>query len=259
MSDLPHRRPKGSAIARVLEIIEAVAQAERPLSPADLVQQLDIPKPSTHRLLQQLQRDGFLQADLRGLLHPGARLQGIATGVFAAARHRAGRQAILRRLAQGVGETCGLAVPDGAEMRYHERVQSDWPLQLRLPPGSRVPLWCSASGKLYLSSLPPTQRQQIVQALPLTRLSRHTITDAEALERALQRTARDGLGVDDEEFVDGMVACAVAVRDPQQRLVACLYVHAPTVRKSLAQLRELEPQLREAAGRLEALLAQDEG
>jgi hypothetical protein len=48
-------REKGSSISRVMEIIEAVAKAERPLSPADLSFQLDIPKPSVHRLANQLQ------------------------------------------------------------------------------------------------------------------------------------------------------------------------------------------------------------
>jgi IclR family acetate operon transcriptional repressor len=50
-------REKGSSISRVMEIIEAVAKAERPLSPADLSFQLDIPKPSVHRLINQLEME----------------------------------------------------------------------------------------------------------------------------------------------------------------------------------------------------------
>ena len=61
-------REKGSSITRVMEIIEAVAKAERPLSPADLSYQLDIPKPSVHRLLNQLEADGYIQTSMRGLI-----------------------------------------------------------------------------------------------------------------------------------------------------------------------------------------------
>ena len=71
-------REKGSAIARVMVIIEAVAKAERPLSPADLAIFLDIPKPSIHRLLNQLEDDGFLQTNMRGLIIPGSRMHGVA-------------------------------------------------------------------------------------------------------------------------------------------------------------------------------------
>ena len=52
---------KGSAISRAMAIIEAIAKAERPLSPADLSHQLGIPKPSVHRLLSQLEDEGYVQ------------------------------------------------------------------------------------------------------------------------------------------------------------------------------------------------------
>ena len=75
-------REKGSTISRVMEIIEAVAKAERPLSPADLSYELNIPKPSMHRLLNQLEADGYLQTSMRGLIMPGNRLHGMALGIF---------------------------------------------------------------------------------------------------------------------------------------------------------------------------------
>ncbi|GAB3384954.1 hypothetical protein GCM10027514_25350 [Azotobacter armeniacus] len=186
------RKSKGSSISRVLEIIEAVAQAERALSPAELAFMLDIPKLSIHRLLQQLQADGYLQVNLRGLIVPSDRLQRIAMGVLYASRHKALRQSILQRLAKETGETCGIAIPDGIDMVYYDRVQSNWPLQIHLPVGSHVPVWCSASGKLYLSSFPRARRQQILRSLPLQRLSRNTITPtATATERAMQRSPEE--------------------------------------------------------------------
>ena len=71
-------REKGSAISRVMQIIDAVATAERPLSPADLACQLAIPKPSIHRLLNQLESDGFIQTNMRGMIVPSAKMHGIA-------------------------------------------------------------------------------------------------------------------------------------------------------------------------------------
>ncbi|GAB3481801.1 IclR family transcriptional regulator [Azotobacter salinestris] len=248
------RRSKGSSIARVLEIIEAVAQAERALSPAELALMLDIPRPSIHRLLQQLQAESYLQLNPRGSVVPGDRLQRIAMGVLYAGRHKALRQSILQRLARETGETCGIAIPDGIDMVYVDRVQCNWPLQIHLPIGSHVPVWCSASGKLYLSSFPRARRQQILRSLPLERLSRNTITDPEALEAALRVIGETGLGVDNEEFIDGMVACSVPIHGPDGRLHACLFVHAPTLRRSLSELEAMAPLLRRAAGELAELL-----
>jgi DNA-binding IclR family transcriptional regulator len=260
MTDAAQSRNKSSSITRALEIIEMVVSADHALSPADIGAALGIPKPSVHRLLQQIQAEGYLQTNMRGGIVPAQRLHNIAMGVIHASRHKAQRQAILRQLCSTLDETCGIAMPDGVDMVYYDRVQSSWPLQLYLPVGAHVPMWCTSSGKLYLSSFTKARREQIIDHLPLTRMARNTITRPVELERELTATRQRGLSVDNEEFVDGMVGCAVGIKDPGGRLVACLYTHAPTIRRSLESLLEFEPALREAAHQLGALLEHpDEG
>ncbi len=81
------------------------------------------------------------------------------------------RQAILQGLAQQVDETCGISIPDGTNMIYYDRVQANWPLQIHLPIGSHVPIWGSASGKLYLARLPESILQRVLRNLPLIKLA----------------------------------------------------------------------------------------
>ncbi len=252
------RRQKTSSITRVLEIIESVSRAERPLSPADLALQLDIPKPSMHRILQQLDAEGYLQTNMRGLLVPADRLHSVALGVLYTSRFKALRQAILKKLAAKVGETCGISIPDGTEMIYYDRVQTNWPLQVHLPIGSHTPVWCTASGKLYLSSLAKDRRQRIIHNLPLEKRARNTLVNPEDLESALLEISGNDRGTDNEEFVDGMVAFAVPIKDKDGRLFACLFTHAPILRKSLAELLEFEPLLRQAALELGELIGDNQ-
>ena len=248
-------REKGSAVSRVMQIVEAVAKAERPMSPADLACQLDIPKPSIHRLLNQLEADGFVQTNLRGLIIiPSAKMHSIAWGVLHTERFSALRRAILQQLTEEIGETCGIAVPNGIEMRYYDRVQSDWPLQIHLQVGSHTPSWCTASGKLYLSSLSKERRHSIISRLPLMQYTRNTIVDTDILETELQRIKTSRLGTDNEEFVDGMVACAVPITDNSGKLCACLFTHAPVMRKSLEELISYAPVLQKAAQNLGQLI-----
>lgn len=247
------KRDKGSAINRVLEIIELVANAQSPLSPADISHALAIPKPSVHRLLAQLKQDDFLQINLRGLWEPGNRLYQLSMGVWHAERFKNARQAIMHRLASEVHETCGISIPQGLEMVYYDRVQANWPLQIYLPEGSHTPVWCTSSGKLYLASLTKAKRQKVLEALPITAMTRNTITDLDALNQELDRIAKSGIGTDNEEFIDGMVACSVPIKDGQGRLVACLYVHAPSLRVSFDKLLEFVPHLQQAAAELAKL------
>lgn len=247
-------REKGSSISRVMDIIEAVSKAERPLSPGDLALLLAIPKPSIHRLLNQLEKDGVVQTNMRGLIVPGIRLHGVAWGVLHSQRFSAARRAILQQLTEQTGETCGIAIATGSEMIYYDRVQSDWPLQLNLPVGSHTPAWCTASGKLYLSSLPKQRRQKIISHLPLRQYARNTIIDVAQLETDLATTRQRQIGTDNEEFVDGMAGCAVPILDAEGRLCACLFIHAPLLRKSLDQLLSYSDILHTAAAEIGTLI-----
>src|SRR3546814_7940826 len=78
----------------------------------------------------------------------GDRLVQLALKVLEAAAKRAPRHAILKSLSDAVGETCNLGVLAGHEMVYLDRVEAQWPLGLRFEPGSRVPLHCTAIGKM---------------------------------------------------------------------------------------------------------------
>lgn len=248
------KREKSSAISRVLEIIESISNAERPLSPADLSLKLGIPKPSIHRLIKQLESEGYLQINMRGLLVPAERLHKISLNVIYNSRFKTLRQAILQKLTDNIGETCGIAIPNGAEMVYYDRIQTNWPLQVHLPIGSHTPLWCTASGKLYLSSIEKKRRDLIIRNLPLTQYTRNTITEASKLEKLIDETFVKDCSVDNEEFIDGMVAVSIPIRGKNGRLAACLFTHAPVIRKSLDELLAFEPIMRDAADELSQLI-----
>jgi len=55
------------------------------------------------------------------------------------------------------------------------------------------------------------------------------------------------MGIDNEEYMDGMVGCSVPIKNSEGNFVASLYTHVPVIRKSLEDLLKFEPQLRQAA------------
>ncbi|MDX7993254.1 IclR family transcriptional regulator [Xenorhabdus littoralis] len=250
MSD---HRDRSSAVTRVLAIIEHIATSDAPLSSSEIASNLAIPIPTVHRQLAQLKHDGYLQQSLNGLWEPGNRLFRISQGVWSSARFKSGRTMILKTLAHKVNETCGISVPNGLEMLYYERVQANWPLQINLPEGSQTPLWCTASGKLYLANLPIAKRKKLLQDLPIHKMARNTITDLFDLNHELNTIAKTQISTDNEEFIDGMVACSVPVKDHKNRLIACVYVHAPAIRVSLETLLAFAEPMHQAAQALSRL------
>jgi DNA-binding IclR family transcriptional regulator len=259
MAGTAGRREKGSAIQRALAVLEGIAGADRPISVTELNGILDLPKPTVHRLCRTLERERFLQRELDGKrLVAGPRLNRLAMSVIAGSGLRAERHAILQAISSEIGETCNVTVPEGSEMHYIDRVETHWPLRLQFPIGTRVPLHCTASGKLYLSSLPTARRRRLLARLPLDRRTTRTLTDPTALEAALLRIRKEQVGTDDEEFVDGMVAVAVPVTEPGGRLIATLATHAPQQRMTLDAARRHLPALRRGAAQLSQLLGADE-
>ena len=111
-----------------------------------------------------------------------------------------------------------------------------------------MPFHCTASGKLYLSSLEPVQRKQLLDSLLLRPATRRSVTKRHALEAELDAIRQQGYSVDQEEFVEGMVAIAVPILDAQDHLAATLSFHAPTQRMSAEQaLAHLDALKRTAA------------
>src|SRR3546814_13684370 len=72
-------------------------------------------------------------------------------------------------------------------MIYWDRVETHWPLKFQLSIGSRVPLHCTAGGKLYLSSLPAERRAKLIAELGLEKRTATTITDPRRLEEAVRQ------------------------------------------------------------------------
>ncbi|QEY23479.1 IclR family transcriptional regulator [Neisseria animalis] len=245
---------RGSSITRVLEILETVAEAERPLVPYDLIQELGIPKPSLHRLLQLLEGEGFIQTDLQGGLVPGVRAQRMSINIWQNKRFKAEREAVLNGLSAKIGETCGISIPHGNAMVYSDRVQTNWPLQVYLPVGTQVPLYCTAGGKLYLSTLNAAKRKRQIENMTLTRLTQNTLTDTQALLADIKQTEKCGYGTDDQEFVAGLVGCAVPIADGKGNFLGGLIVHSPIIRKSLEDLLAFLPEMRQAAQEIGSML-----
>ncbi|WP_131669135.1 IclR family transcriptional regulator [Psychrobacter pygoscelis] len=246
--------PKVSSITRVLQIIEAVSYAPKPLTPLELAQELDIPKPTIHRLIQQLVDEGFVAVDITGGIIPGKRVRNLSVELWQQRQFFSERQVILQRLVHDVKETCGIGVPHNMDMVYTNRAQTDLPLQIYLPIGAKSPMWCTATGKLYLSQLSPRSRSKMLNSLPLDRFTKNTIVNIDELNAELNRIAKTGIGIDNEEFISEMVAVSVPILDKKDRYLASLYVHGPTVRVSLEDLLALVPRLQQAAKDIQALV-----
>lgn len=237
---------------RALLLLEVIAKADEPPTLNELMAAIRLPKATTHRFVTMLERLGFARRTMDGKRYEiGFRLSALALETMRHSFQIAPRRAVLAGLVAEIGETCNITMLDGAELIYLDRVESDWPLQIRLSVGSRVPLHCTASGKLFLSLAPASLRKTLLHALPLKQHTPRTIIDPFALEAELDKIRTTKFATDNEEFIEGMTAAAVPVLDSKGNICATVAVHGPTARLPLSRAAALVPALRKAARAIE--------
>lgn len=244
---------------RALLILETLGRSDRAMTATEINAVLDLPNQTVHRLCATLERDGFITRQGNSKrYHAARRLRDLGIGLLHNSRVHIARRQILLDVARQVRETVNFVVPKADGMSYLDRVETDWAFQIQLPIGTHVPFHCTASGKCFLASLAPNARRALVSSLMLDRLTPTTRTEPDELLAELADIARRGYSLDDQEFLQGMVAIAVPVTDDAGRFVASLAFHGPTQRLSVDGMIAQLSVLQNAASRLRHALFTDE-
>ncbi len=244
---------------RTLLILEVLGRSDQPMTATQINDSLGLPKQTVHRLCTTLESNGFLARQGNSKRYYTARrLRDLGAGLLNNSRLQITRRQILLDVARQVGETVNFVVPEADGMSYLDRVETDWAFRIQLPIGTHVPFHCTASGKCFMASLKPKARRNFVESLTLERLTPTTHSDPDALCDDLSEIAGRGYSLDEEEFIEGMVAIAVPVTDARGRFVAALAFHGPTQRITVETAVARKEILQHAANRLQnALLMTD--
>jgi len=241
-----------TATARTFAILDLVAHSPVAVEVASVIETLALPKATAYRLVDGLVSSGYLAREpARKRLTVGSRLTDLAFCTMRASMRDCGRHALLRRLAHQVNETCNIGIILNGEIVYLDRVEAEhWPLRLHFGAGTRVPLHCSAIGKLYLALLPARRRQRLLQSLELQRFTAGTITERTLLETELKQIRKEQVSFDREEYLAGVVCVAAPVLGRNGEMLAAIAIQAPEARMNVRMAHEHLPALRGAAEEL---------
>ncbi|WP_322998288.1 IclR family transcriptional regulator [Castellaniella sp.] len=251
LAPMPSKLDGDTPAIRLFALLEVIAEKDQYFSLQSLVEELGLPKPTLHRMLQQLDSAGMIQRDGDGRHYStAARLRRIAENLLLNNTMHGARRNVLRTLVAEVGESCNITSCAGSEVLYLDRVETPAPLRFYLHPGSRVPVHCSASGKLFLAQMTPSQRRRLLVPGTLEKYTDMTITDPQALEAELQRAVADGYAMDNEEFLPGLTCIAVRVPVLSGKSNLAVAIQAPTLRFQGKRISDSLPALRRAADAL---------
>jgi IclR family pca regulon transcriptional regulator len=234
---------------KALAVLEAFGQGRRVLKLAEAAEVAGITKPSAQRCIHTLEVLGYLRRDRRGTgwsLTP--RALGIAHAYLFGYRLIEQATRHLVDLNRATGESVSLSEPDGTDMVFIARFPSHKRFLIDFPVGTRLPMYCTASGRAYLSALPTEEVQRVLQGSALRALTPMTVTDPKRILGLIDTARHDGYASSDQESYRGDLTVAAAVIGAGGHPIGSINISAPTSRWTLEDMRErLAPLLIETA------------
>lgn len=247
------------AIRRALTILEAFLDLPDPyVGLGDLARRAQLSPSTTHRLVSAMVDAELLMQD------PQSGRYGLGPKCIQLGRKALGGIGLevralpaMQALAWQVQGSVNLGILSGDGALYIQKVESPQALRLNLPVGTKIPLHCTAIGKILLAGMDPEAMQRFLDNVPLSALQPHTMTDPSALAAHIGQVKRQGYATDDEEFLRGVNCLGVPIAIHGQ-VVAALAVQSPKILADITALQEHLPEILAASRAIERQLGATE-
>jgi len=225
------------SLSRGMNLLSTLSESPQPLTLTELARQLSLSKSTVQRLTYTLLRLGYLDRDRETKkFHLGQRAVVLGLSIV---RHSDLRKVAfphLEKTSKEIGETVNLAILDGTEIVYVERIKTQQILNINLEVGSRLPAYCTSMGKALLAFLPEKQLGELLRKMTFKPHTSNTLLSKEALQRELEKVRRRGFATNNEELSNGLRSVAAPVRDASGKVIAAVNIAVPSSRVQLKQL-----------------------
>jgi len=202
------------SLARALELVEVLAVEKQDLSLTEIAQRLKWPKSTVHGILTTLRDYRYVdQSSTNGRYRLGIRLFELGHKVAKNWDVRVIALPVMQKLNRQFGEMVQLATEDTGDVFYIEKVDSTQIIKIVSEIGARLPIHCSALGKVILAYMPPADVRTIINRKGMARMTKNTITDFGKLEAELLKIRNQGYGVDDQEIMEGLRCIGAPIFD----------------------------------------------
>ena len=234
------------ATARTIEILHLIAGSPQNLTITEISQALNIPKSTTHQIIQTLFELRILETTKSKTYRLGIRFFEMALPAFARMDLRREAASILEDLSSKSGESVFMATYDGKEIVYLDQVMGPSLLRLSVNPGTRGPIHCTALGKAILASLPDEKVFDIIGEDPLERFTDFTIQSRDRLIADLRNTRKRGFAIDDRELFPDISCIAAPVFRSSDEPAAAISIVSHSSRMNSSRIEQLGDMLQDA-------------
>ncbi|HEX4037577.1 MAG TPA: IclR family transcriptional regulator [Acidobacteriaceae bacterium] len=228
-----------ASLAHGLSVLEAIAAHKGDIPLATLATVVGLKKTSTWRLVHTLAELGYVRQDPKTRnFSPAPRVLSLGYAYFDGLDLKQLSAPFLQELATFCNETVNLAVQDGDELVYIERIRSPQIVNINLHVGSRIPLYNTSMGRALICEKPDSWLDEYMQRIEKDQKAQEYLRDDQpGLRRILSETRRLGYATNDEELTRGLRGVASPIRGASGEIVGAVGISVPSSRATLADLR----------------------
>lgn len=227
--------PGTTVTSRLLNILSAFDERHHSLTLSELARRAGLPIATTHRLAAELVAGSALQRRGDGQYVVGRLIWNAGLLAPVEGQLRQVAEPFLHDVYAATLATVHLAVRDGDEVLYLERMMGRASVPIVSTVGSRLPMHCTGVGKVLLAHAPQDVQERVFA--DLTRITPYTIVSPTVLSSQLQRIRREGVATTSEEMSLGACSLAVPViRQTDDSVVAAIAVVVPTLKRDRQRL-----------------------
>lgn len=177
-----------SPVLKAFRLLAYLAASKEPIALAELSRALKLPKPTTHRLANSIERAGFAHKDpLTRRYRVGAAFEELALGALRNGVGHAQKRLRMNELAERLGARINLVVLKAGNLSSVEWVELTAPLRVDIGNSSPMPVHCTAGGKLLLAFGPPDLKKHVLRSAPFRANTKKTITSGRTFARELEK------------------------------------------------------------------------
>jgi DNA-binding IclR family transcriptional regulator len=236
------------AVERALAILEVVAQEPEGLSNAEISRKLQIPKSSASYILRTLETQGYLHRDGdSGKYRVGLKILSLSRGALSGIDVREVALPIMRHLVEKTKLTCHLAILDGPDAVYVEKVEPEGFIKMDTWVGRRMRVHATSVGKALVAHIPQERLEKILAEAGMAKRTSKTITTLPRLLRDLEKVRTQGYAVDDEENNMGARCVGAPVFNQQGAIEAAVGLSGTTMQVNVQTMPRILEALKDAA------------
>lgn len=244
------------AVSHALDLLEQFHDDVDELGVTELSKRLKLHKNNVFRLLATLESRGYIEQN-KATENYRLGLKALELGQTFIKQMGLLRQAkpILERMVEQSNETSYVAIYKDNHIVYLDVVETNLTVRVVSRVGSRLPAYCTASGKVHMAHMSEEELDELLGAMKFVQHTPTTIPDAAAMRKALEQVRADGYAIDDEELDPGVRCIAAPIRDYTRRIVGAISISGPNMRISDERLKaELVPLVLQSASDLSTRL-----